>query len=146
GELRPYQKIGVQWLWTLHSLQLGGCLADDMGLGKTVQVIALFSLLRRQRATSTDARPFPDLLVVPASLIENWRAEIARFARKLRVLIAHPSRIPARDLERLATEEVGSHDAVITTYGTLVRTRWMKDRPWRCIVLDEAQAIKNPSA
>ena len=146
GTLRPYQKIGVQWLWTLNSLQLGGCLADDMGLGKTVQVIALFSLLRRRRTAGKNASPTADLLVVPASLLENWRAEIARFAPRLRVLIAHPSRIPTRDLERLPIRELDAHDVVITTYGTLPRTRWMKDHPWRGVVLDEAQAIKNPSA
>jgi superfamily II DNA or RNA helicase len=151
GELRPYQKVGVGWLWALHSLQLGGCLADDMGLGKTIQVIALLSMLRRnQRASKADEKAnragAAHLLVVPASLIDNWRAEMERFAPRLRVLIAHPSRIPTRELERLPAAEVDAHDAVISTYGTVVRTQWMKEYPWCCVVLDEAQAIKNPSA
>ncbi|MCP5057692.1 MAG: DEAD/DEAH box helicase [bacterium] len=146
GELRPYQKVGVQWLWSLHGLQLGGCLADDMGLGKTIQVIALLSMLRRKKSARKVPAEGADLLVVPASLIDNWREEIARFAPGLRVLVAHPSRIPTRDLARFPPREVDDHDAVITTYGTLMRTRWMKDHRWRCVVLDEAQVIKNPSA
>ena len=139
-KLRPYQKVGVQWLWALRSLALGGCLADDMGLGKTVQVLAVLSLLRREKAEGTD------LLVVPASLIENWHAEMQRFAPKLTALIAHPSRIASADLKKLPTSEVDGHDAVITTYGTVMRTDWMKKHPWRCVILDEAQAIKNPGA
>ena len=146
GELRPYQKVGVQWLWSLHSLQLGGCLADDMGLGKTVQVIALVSMLRRKKRARKAPEGGADLLVVPASLVDNWREEIARFAPWLRVLIAHPSQIPTRDLALLPSGEVDAHDAIITTYGTVLRTQWMKDHRWRCVVLDEAQAIKNPSA
>jgi superfamily II DNA or RNA helicase len=146
AELRPYQKVGVGWLWTLHSLRLGGCLADDMGLGKTIQVIALLSMLRRKKKDSKATGTGADLLVVPASLIDNWRAEMERFAPRLRVLIAHPSQIPTRELERLPAREVEAHDAVITTYGTVTRTEWMKHYPWRCAILDEAQAIKNPSA
>lgn len=146
GELRPYQQVGVQWLWSLHNLQLGGCLADDMGLGKTIQVIALLSMLRRKKNAAKTLHGGADLLVVPASLVANWREEIARFAPRLRVLVAHPSELPTRDLARLSTRKVDGHDAIITTYGTVLRTRWMKEHRWRCIVLDEAQAIKNPSA
>jgi non-specific serine/threonine protein kinase len=146
AELRPYQKVGVQWLWVLHSLQLGGCLADDMGLGKTIQVIALLSMLRRRKQASKATGASADLLVVPASLIDNWRLELERFAPRLRVLIAHPSKIPTRELGRLPAGEVDAHDAVISTYGTVVRTGWMKDYPWCFVILDEAQAIKNPSA
>ena len=138
--LRPYQKRGVQWLWTLRGLELGGCLADDMGLGKTVQVLGVLALGRRRR------QPGTDLLVVPASLIDNWRLEAERFAPQLRVLVAHPSRTPSAELRRLAAAEVEAHDALITTYGTVARTEWMRSYPWRTVVLDEAQAIKNPSA
>jgi len=141
AELRHYQKHGVQWLWTLHALGLGGCLADDMGLGKTIQVIAHFSMLHAQ-----DGDSGTDLLVVPASLVDNWRAELARFAPGLSVLVAHPSQLPSRKLRALTTGEVEAHDVVITTYGTVLRAPWMLEFGWRCVVLDEAQAIKNPGA
>ena len=136
AELRPYQKLGVQWLWTLRGLELGGCLADDMGLGKTIQVLGLLSLSRGNREPGTD------LLVVPASIVDNWRLEIERFAPQLKVLIAHPSHIPSPELKRLSRKAVDAHDAVITTYGTAMRTEWMKSHTWRNVILDEAQAIK----
>ncbi|MCP4678674.1 MAG: DEAD/DEAH box helicase [Deltaproteobacteria bacterium] len=140
AELRPYQKVGVQWLQALRGLELGGCLADDMGLGKTIQVLGVLSMSRRKKEKGTD------LLVVPASLVDNWRLEIERFAPKLKVLIAHPSRIPSADLKKLPKKRVDARDAVITTYGTAMRTRWMKEYAWRNVILDEAQAIKNPNA
>ena len=119
AELRPYQKVGLRWLWWLRSLGLGGCLADDMGLGKTVQVIALLVLLsRRKRGAASE----PSLLVVPASLIANWCAEIARFAPSLRVFVAHPSEVSSAELASLSAEAVADTDVVITTYGTLQRS------------------------
>jgi non-specific serine/threonine protein kinase len=140
AELRPYQKAGVQWLATLRGLALGGCLADDMGLGKTIQVLALLNLCRRNREKGTD------LLVVPASLVDNWRLEIERFAPGLEVLIAHPSRVPSAELKTLSKQRIAAHDVVITTYGTAMRMDWVKVFEWRHVILDEAQAIKNPGA
>ena len=140
AELRPYQKLGVQWLWTLRGLELGGCLADDMGLGKTIQVLGVLSMSRHKKDRGTD------LLVVPASLLDNWRLEAERFAPDLKVLVAHPSRIPSPDLKKLPRKRVDAHDALITTYGTVARTEWMKSHDWRFVILDEAQAIKNPGA
>jgi superfamily II DNA or RNA helicase len=144
AELRPYQKHGVQWLFTLFELQLGGCLADDMGLGKTIQVIGLLSLLlkRNRKARSKTV----DLLIVPASLVANWAEELARFAPQLKPLIAHASAMPSRELKQLPAATVAAADLVITTYGTVARTPWMAEYSWRMIVLDEAQAIKNPNA
>ncbi len=138
--MRPYQKRGVEWLWSLRHLELGACLADDMGLGKTLQVLAVLSLARREPDAGTD------LLVVPASLIDNWRLEAERFAPQLSLLIAHPSRIATRRLAQLPRAEVEAHDAVVTSYATLARVGWMSEHPWRSVILDEAQAIKNPSA
>jgi SNF2-related domain/SNF2 Helicase protein/Helicase conserved C-terminal domain len=142
GVLRPYQQVGVRWLYLLTKLGLGACLADDMGLGKTIQVLSLLLILKRQ----TGAQPQPSLLVAPASLLANWAAEIERFAPGLKALIAHPSAMPAAELKGLAAARLRDIDLVITSYGSLLRVPWLAAVPWRLAVLDEAQAIKNPDA
>jgi non-specific serine/threonine protein kinase len=142
GILRPYQQVGVRWLYLLTKLGLGACLADDMGLGKTIQVLSLLLVLKRQES----ARPQPSLLVAPASLLANWAAEIERFAPGLKPLIAHPSALPPAELKTLDAARLRDIDLVITSYGSLLRVPWMLEVPWRLAVLDEAQAIKNPDA
>jgi non-specific serine/threonine protein kinase len=142
GTLRPYQRVGVSWLAFASSLRLGVCLADDMGLGKTIQVLALL-LITRRRARNGDR---PHLLVVPASLLANWQAEIERFAPSLSAVIAHPSVMPASQIAELTDAELTGTDLVITTYGTLARIEALRTREWALVILDEAQAIKNPGA
>ena len=99
-----------------------------------------------QNGETQNGEDGPDLLVAPASLLENWRREAERFAPRLRLLIAHPSRIPSARLQKLPAAELSAADLVVTTYGTVLRTPWMRQRRWRSVVLDEAQAIKNPAA
>lgn len=140
GTLRPYQHAGVRWLHLLSQLGLGACLADDMGLGKTIQVLALL-LLRRGQPNN-----LPSLLVAPASLLANWIAEIDRFAPSLKALVAHPSVMPAAELAALVPEKLAAVDLVITSYGSLRRIPWLAQRSWNLLILDEAQAIKNPDA
>jgi non-specific serine/threonine protein kinase len=142
GKLRPYQQVGVRWLHLLTKLGLGACLADDMGLGKTIQVLALLLLLKRESGTN----PKPSLLIVPASLLANWASEIERFAPGLKTLIVHPSADPAGDLNALGSDRLRGVDLAITTYGYLLRAEWIAEAAWRLVVLDEAQAIKNPNA
>src|SRR6266508_4713506 len=139
--LRPYQREDVRWLWLLSRLGLGGCLADDMGLGKTIQVLALLLLLKRHRAI-----PGPHLLVVPASLLANWKAEAERFAPSVRVLVAHPSATPRDELAALGPEALAGHDLVVVSYGAVHRFPWLAETSFGLVVLDEAQAIKNPAA
>lgn len=133
--LRPYQRSGVRWLQTLSALSLGGCLADDMGLGKTIQVLGLLNTARERKKSS-------DLLIVPASLVENWQSECERFAPDLKLLLAHPSHIPSSQLLQLKASDADACDVVITTYGTAMRTPWMSQYNWRYVILDEAQATK----
>jgi non-specific serine/threonine protein kinase len=145
GTLRPYQQVGMRWLYLLSKLGLGGCLADDMGLGKTIQLLALLLVLRGQNS-EPGGSTCPSLLVAPASLLANWAAEIDRFAPSLEALVAHPSVIPASDLKALGPERLADVDLVITSYGSLLRIPWLTETSWQVVALDEAQAIKNPEA
>ncbi len=142
GVLRPYQQVGVRWLYLLAKLGLGACLADDMGLGKTIQVLSLLLVLKRQDGAGAQ----PSLLVAPASLLANWAAEIERFAPGLKALVAHPSALPSAELKAVDAARLRDIDLVITSYGSLLRLPWIGELPWRLAVLDEAQAIKNPDA
>jgi superfamily II DNA or RNA helicase len=138
GTLRPYQQDGLGWLDFLRRFGFGGILADDMGLGKTVQVLALLEERREALAQPGAQRPGPSLVVVPRSLVFNWRREAARFAPQLRVL------------EHLGSGRTrggngfGECDLVVTTYGTLRRDiTHLTDVRFDWAILDEAQAIKN---
>lgn len=143
--LRPYQQAGVRWLYLLHRLGLGACLADDMGLGKTMQVLSLLLVLKQEHAQDRTGRK-PSLLVAPASLLANWAAEIAQFAPSLSVFVAHPSTADAAELKAVEAERLADVDLVITSYGATLRYPWLATTPWRVAVLDEAQAIRNPGA
>jgi superfamily II DNA or RNA helicase len=153
--LRPYQETGVKWLWLLQSLGLGACLADDMGLGKTIQVIALLLQFKHGTAASSHATGrknnlsgVPTLLVTPASLLANWKNELARFAPTLRLGFAHPAECPSGEWREAETADkfLAGNDVILTTYGQAARLDWLAVREWRLLVLDEAQAIKNPGA
>lgn len=132
--LRPYQKNGYTWLNYMDKLGFGACLADDMGLGKTVQVLAYLEKLRKSKGRRHC------LLVVPASLLGNWQNETEKFAPSLEYQILH-----GKTSEKLG-EEYKESDVflTITTYGMVSRIQALKDTVWDCIILDEAQAIKNP--
>jgi superfamily II DNA or RNA helicase len=157
GTLRPYQQAGVEWLYLLAQLRLGACLADDMGLGKTIQVLSLLLVLKNEAGSKKNAADGkPSLLIAPASLLANWAAEIARFAPGLKAVVVHPSAAPAPSLPSPANgggtgrgQGVGGladADLAITSYGYLARSPLLSATPWRLVVIDEAQAIKNPSA
>ena len=143
--LRPYQKLGAAWLWHLYRQELGGILADEMGLGKTLQALALLTALKAGRTVPGEplgTRPppremLPSLVVCPASLVENWRREAARFTPELRTFIHHGSR-------RLAAVDFAAHDLIITSYGTLARDGELFSGVQLDLILaDEAQHLKN---
>jgi superfamily II DNA or RNA helicase len=141
--LRPYQQTGVHWLYLLTQLGLGACLADDMGLGKTIQVLALLLVLGQR--TKGAAKTTPSLLVAPASLLANWALEAARFTPGLKILVAHPSFLPADELRSMNANRLAATDLVVTSYATLLRLGWIGETQWHLVVLDEAQVVKNPN-
>ncbi len=131
--LRPYQRLGLAWLQFLQALGAGGVLADDMGLGKTITTLAF--LLRRKELEG----PAPSLVVCPTSVASNWVREAARFTPDLRVLLLHGPSAAAR-----ASLPIATSDVVVTTYALLRRDQAaLAAIPFRCVVLDEAQNIKN---
>lgn len=129
GILRPYQQTGLDWLTTMHGLGFGALLADDMGLGKTIQILALLELLTKKN------NMLKFLLVIPASLFGNWEKEILRFTPKLKYSILH-----GKEKEE-SKENISLY---ITSYGMVSRISWLKDKKWDVLIIDEAQAIKNP--
>jgi superfamily II DNA or RNA helicase len=134
GDLYPYQKDGFEWLEMVSSEGLGCILGDEMGLGTTVQVIALLC------AEAARGRG-PSLVIAPATILENWRREVEKFGPRLTVL-------KHRGAERTGfPSELRQHNLVITSYETAVRDLAMLSMVnWNLLVLDEAQAVKNPSA
>lgn len=131
GSLRPYQETGYRWLRLMETLGFGACLSDDMGLGKTVQVIALLDKMREDgRGTS--------LLIVPASLLENWQKELTRFAPSIKYKTLHKS----YGITEITRDD--GTDVYITTYAMAARNEKLKEQSWEAVILDEAQAIKNP--
>ena len=134
ASLRPYQQEGLSWLQFLREYGLAGVLADDMGLGKTVQTLG--HLLFEKQSGRMDR---PSLVVGPTSLMTNWRQEAERFAPDLRVLVLH-------GLDRKQHfGRIADHDLVITSYPLLPRDQAvLLEQKFHCIILDEAQFIKNP--
>jgi SNF2 family DNA or RNA helicase len=136
AQLRPYQQRGFSWLYKNLQLGFGSILADDMGLGKTLQVITLLQQLKNEGDLSPQNRV---LIVAPTTLLSNWERELAKFAPQLRRGIFHGAK---RELKELAETEI-----IITTYGTTRTDKaTLSKEKWLCLVIDEAQNIKNASA
>ena len=134
GKLYPYQLDGFRWLSFMARGGIGGVIADEMGLGKTVQVICLLLEAAEQGRG-------PNLVVSPATLLENWRRELARFAPRLRVLVHSGSRRTG------LPDELRRQDVVISSFETAVADiSLLRNLRWNILVVDEAQGIKNPDA
>jgi superfamily II DNA or RNA helicase len=135
AKLRDYQRDGFRWLSFLGEHGIGAVLADDMGLGKTLQLIAL---IVSRRAESGGA---PSLVVAPTSVLLSWTEQLARFAPHLAVV-----RWDGKD-RHAERERLPQVDLVLTSYALLHRdAEVLRDVAWDILVLDEAQAIKNPKA
>lgn len=134
AQLRPYQRTGFTWLKYMSELGFGACLADDMGLGKTLQVLTFLEMCREK---DPQARV---LLVVPASLLANWQKEAERFTPSISISVLHGQ--SHRAMEELL--EADESFLTITTYAMVSRLPELSEKTWDCMILDEAQAIKNP--
>ena len=130
GTLRPYQEVGLKWLWTNISKGFGVCMADDMGLGKTIQVISLILKLKEGNKLKK-----PVLVICPTTLMGNWMKEFQLFAPNIDAVIYHGS---DRELEV-------NHDVILTTYAIMrIDVEELKKHNWGMVIVDEAQNIKNP--
>ena len=158
GELRDYQRRGVEWLSFLTEHGFGALLADDMGLGKTIQVIAwILRIVRlndcsdcsiaggmnnRTIEQSEQSNNKPILIVAPLTLLSNWKHEFAKFAPGLRVYVHQGEK---RHLASGFRKAVHEADVTITSYNLLVRDYTdFSEIEWDALILDEAQSIKNP--
>jgi superfamily II DNA or RNA helicase len=140
GQLRPYQERGLGWLAFLHRFDQGACLADDMGLGKTIQLLAFLQHLKAEEELKR-----PVLLVAPTSVLTNWKREAAAFTPELGVKEHYGPRRPSTDAA--LKKALKGVDLVLTSYGLLQRdSELLESVDWQGVVIDEAQAIKNPSA
>lgn len=140
GELREYQRDGLGWFNFLQEFGFGGCLADDMGLGKTIQVLALLQARKIRKLKKGEARK-PSIAIVPKSLVFNWQEEAAKFTPDLKVIDYTGTG------RNNLNSQIAEVDLIITTYATFRRdiSTW-QDREFDYAILDEAQAIKNPTA
>ena len=135
AELRSYQQTGFRWLCYMNNLGFGACLADDMGLGKTLQVLSFLSWVYKK---DKKARV---LLIVPASLLGNWKKETEKFAPNLPVRIMHGQKASLMEEDYLNSPSFLN----ITTYGMALRMEGLAKERADYLILDEAQAIKNPA-
>lgn len=140
GQLRPYQERGLGWLAFLNRFDQGACLADDMGLGKTIQLLAFLQHLKSEQELKR-----PVLLIAPTSVLTNWKREAWKFTPELNVYEHYGSSRPSTSNELNKT--LKGVDLVFTSYGLLQRDSELLEKiDWQGVVIDEAQAIKNPNA
>ena len=133
-KLRDYQKFGLNWLMFLHQFKFGGILADDMGLGKTIQTLSFLLKLKETKKLKK-----PALIIMPTSLIGNWKSEVEKFTPDLSYIAIYGNN-RGGDFRKIK-----NYDLVFTTYNLIVRDFEIYEKiDFEYIILDEAQKIKNP--
>jgi len=150
--MKPFQIYGLNWLYLLYKNQHGAILADDMGLGKTCQVISLMcSIVEQWERTGGESgpRPWPNLIIVPPSTLENWENEFKKFAPKLRVTKYQGSQAARDDILDEILDDPSNHHVILTSYSQLTREKELKDLA-KChpkvAVFDEGHKMKNPNS
>lgn len=137
SSLRPYQKLGVRWLWFLYRQNLSGLLCDDMGLGKTHQTMGLFAGITNLYRKYAGGTPLHFLVVCPTSVIYHWKEKLSAFLPELRICIFYGSK---RSLEEFHDQ----YDILITSYGILrIETELLSTIPFELAIFDEIQLAKN---
>ncbi|MEO2074239.1 MAG: DEAD/DEAH box helicase [Bacillus sp. (in: firmicutes)] len=150
GELRPYQQLGMSWLWFLRQYGFGAVLADDMGLGKTVQLISYLLKVKNDASKELVSVPVPKetkvptkaaLIICPTSVLGNWQKELERFAPEMNVYLHYGSN---RLKEEAFSDKAKDADVVLTSYGlSHLDSEEFESLIWSSIAIDEAQNIKN---
>ncbi|MCB1106929.1 MAG: DEAD/DEAH box helicase [Chlamydiia bacterium] len=131
--LRPYQEVGVKWLWFLYSYGLSGLLCDDMGLGKTHQAMAILAAAKN---TFSEARK-KFFVVCPTSVIYHWEDLLAKFLPKMNVVVFYGTQRTLKSFNYKA-------DILLTSYGTLRSEREeLAQFEFDIAIFDEIQIAKN---
>ncbi|MEM6364919.1 MAG: SNF2-related protein [Planctomycetota bacterium] len=143
GTMRDYQRLGLGWFQFLQQFKFGGCLADDMGLGKTIQVLALLDRRRVDQQSSSQTKK-PSIAIVPKSLVFNWIDEASKFTPELSIV--NYTGTQRREVWANAFDQ-NTPDVIVTTYGTLRNDIGdLRNTEFDYVILDEAQAVKNPAS
>ncbi|WP_068467291.1 DEAD/DEAH box helicase [Candidatus Protochlamydia phocaeensis] len=137
SHLRPYQELGVHWLWFLYSQQLSGLLCDDMGLGKTHQAMALVASVSNLFQSYAEGSQHHFLVVCPTSVIYHWQEKLHHFLPKLRVCTFYGTK---RSLEEFHQQ----YDVLLTSYGILRNEKELLSKvSFEVAIFDEIQVAKN---
>jgi superfamily II DNA or RNA helicase len=142
SNLRPYQELGVHWLWFLHQHNLSGLLCDDMGLGKTHQAMALIAAIInfRKKLNKSESKPFHFLIVCPTSVIFHWQEKLESFLPDLRICTFHGT---SRSMEEFHHQ----YDVLLTSYGIWrIENELLSQVPFELAIFDEVQIAKNQNS